>query len=93
MGLLDKIFGGGKKSAATTTATADTPTVECPHAVLVPRWDSVQDMGIESKATRWMCESCKTMFSPEEANTLRETLAERVVMDVPASSEGESTNA
>ena len=85
MGLLGKIFGGGKKQ---TVATVDTPSVECPHAVLVPRWENVQDMGIEAKATRWMCESCKKMFTPDEANTLRATLAERVTMDVPTEDGG-----
>jgi hypothetical protein len=78
MGLLGKIFGGGSKKPA---AAAETITLECPHAVLVPRWENVQDMGIEAKATRWMCESCKNIFTPEEANTLRETLAARVLMD------------
>jgi hypothetical protein len=84
MGLLGKIFGGGSKK---TVATVDTPTVECPHAVLVPRWENVQDMGIEAKATRWMCESCKQIFTPDEATHLRATLAERVAMDAPPSEE------
>jgi transposase-like protein len=56
--------------------------------VLVPRWENVQDMGIEAKATRWMCESCKKMFTPDEANTLRATLAERVTLEAPPSGEG-----
>jgi hypothetical protein len=77
MGLLGKLFGGGKKTA---TSTAETISVECPHAVLVPRWENVQDMGIADKATRYMCESCKQMFSPQEAEELRQTLAERVVV-------------
>jgi hypothetical protein len=85
MGLLGKIFGGGKKQ---TVATVDTPSVECPHAVLVPRWENVQDMGIEAKATRWMCESCKRIFTPDEANMLRATLAERVSLDVPSDDGG-----
>ena len=90
MGLLGKIFGGGKKQ---TVVTADTPTVECPHAVLVPRWENVQDMGIEAKATRWMCESCKKMFTPDEANMLRATLAERVTLEAPPSDDGGSGSA
>jgi len=87
MGLLGKIFGGGDKKAVATTNTP-TPTLECPHAVLVPRWENVQDMGIEAKATRWMCESCKTIFSPEEATLLRATLAERVALDLPPADGG-----
>jgi rubredoxin len=85
MGLLGKIFGGGGGKKA--TATAATPIVECPHAVLVPRWENVQDMGIEAKATRWMCESCKNIFTPEEANSLRDTLAARVALDLPPAEE------
>ncbi len=81
MGILGKLFGGGNKTTTVTTA-ADAPSLECPHAVLVPRWENVQDMGIEDKATRYMCESCKQMFSPEQANELRATLAAR--MAVPA---------
>jgi hypothetical protein len=74
MGLLGKIFGGGSKKPAATVEI----TLECPHAVLVPRWENVQDMGIEAKATRWMCESCKQIFAPAEAQNLRDTLAARV---------------
>jgi hypothetical protein len=73
MGLLSKIFGGKKQAAVLEMAP-----VECPHSVLVPRWESVQDMGIADKATRYMCEACKQMFTPAEANQLRETLAARV---------------
>ena len=85
MGLLGKIFGGGgsKKTAATVEIS-----IACPHAVLVPRWENVQDMGIEAKATRWMCESCKEIFSPAEAQELRDTLAARIALDVPPTSEG-----
>jgi hypothetical protein len=72
MGLLDKIFGGKKQEAVAEIQ------VDCPHSVLVARWDSVQDMGIEDKATRFMCESCKEMFEPAEAQRLRDTLSERV---------------
>ena len=73
MGLLDKIFGGKKQATV-----VETPPIECPHSVLVARWDSVQDMGIEEKATRYMCEACKETFDPAEANRLRDTLAERI---------------
>lgn len=73
MGLFDKLFGGKKQEAA----VAEAP-LECPHSVLVPRWDSVQDMGIEEKATRYMCEACHQMFSREEATALQKSIAERL---------------
>lgn len=72
MGLLSKIFGKKQEAAAAATP------VDCPHSVLVARWDSVQDMGIEEKATRYMCEACREMFDPAEATRLRDTLAERL---------------
>ena len=74
MGFLGKLFGGGKKQQSAVAEIA----VDCPHSVLVARWDSVQDMGHEDKATRFMCETCHEMFSPEEARQLRDTMAERV---------------
>ncbi|HEX5141360.1 MAG TPA: hypothetical protein VFX19_10470 [Dehalococcoidia bacterium] len=74
MGFLGKLFGGSKKQ---DTAVAEI-AVECPHTVLVPRWDSVQDMGREDKATRFMCEACHEMFSPEEAEALRNSVSERM---------------
>lgn len=88
MGLLSKIFGGGKKQQE--VAVEAQPPVDCPHSVLVPRWDSVQDMGIDEKATRYMCESCKEMFSPEEARRLRETLHERIAASEATLAESES---
>ena len=77
MAFLSKLFGGKKQSVA-----ADAAPVDCPHSVLVPRWDSVQDMGIEDKATRYMCEACKEMFEPAEASRLRDTLSERLAAAV-----------
>jgi hypothetical protein len=78
MGFLGKLFGGGKKQQ---TAVAEI-AVDCPHSVLVARWDSVADMGHEDKATRFMCETCHEVFSPEEAKHLRDTMAERVAAQI-----------
>ena len=79
MGLLSKLFGGKKQEVA-----ADAQVVDCSHSVLVARWDSVQDMGIEDKATRFMCEACREMFEPAEATRLRDTLAERLAAEAAA---------
>lgn len=67
------LFGGKKKSAA----AIEIP--ECPHAILVPRWGSVQDMGIEAKATSFMCDGCHKEFTPAEAAEIRTGIAERLV--------------
>ena len=84
MRLLSRFFGGKKQSVV-----VDVEQTECPHSVLVPRWDSVQDMGIAEKATRYMCEACKEMFEPEEAIRLRETLVDRLVAIAAAAEESE----
>jgi hypothetical protein len=78
MGILDKLFGGGKKQQQQQQAAVTVEAPPCPHAVLVPRWDSVEDMGKEDKATRYMCEACHQMFSPAEARELREGIAQRM---------------
>jgi hypothetical protein len=79
MGILDKLFGGGKKKQQQQQqAAVAVEAPPCPHAVLVPRWDSVDDMGKEDKATRYMCEACHQMFSPAEARELREGIAQRM---------------
>jgi hypothetical protein len=35
-------------------------------------------MGIDAKATGYMCESCKTSFTPEEVRQLRQTESDRL---------------
>ena len=86
MGLLGKLFGSKAKDAEGGTAIA----VECPHAVLVPRWENVEDMGHEDKITRYMCESCHEEFAPDVAEQLRDTINERMeasLEELSASSE------
>jgi hypothetical protein len=73
MGLLGKLFGGKEKTSESVAIAVD-----CPHATLVPRWDSVQDMGHEDKITRFMCEACHEEFSPQAAAALRDSINERL---------------
>jgi hypothetical protein len=75
MGLLDKLFGSKSKESETSYSSA---VAECPHAVLVPRWENVKDMGVEDKITRYMCEACLSEFTPEEAAKLRDSINERL---------------
>jgi hypothetical protein len=88
MGLLSKLFGGkSKETEATPVATG-----ECIHAVLVPRWESVQDMGKEDKISRYMCEACHQEFAPDEARHLRDTINERMdasLMEIKAAAQTE----
>lgn len=90
MGFLGKLFGGSKKQQAAVVEIA----VDCPHSVLVARWDSVADMGHDDKATRFMCETCHEEFTPEQAKELRDSLAARVtaqMQEIEAASAAAST--
>ena len=44
---------------------------ECQHLVLLPRWDSVDDMGNEEKIVGYDCNTCKASFTLKEAENLR----------------------
>jgi hypothetical protein len=67
------LFGGKKKTAA----TMEKPP--CPHAALVPRWDEAKDIGVEAKATRYICDACHKEFTPEEAVEIRQGIKDRLV--------------
>jgi hypothetical protein len=88
MGLLSKLFGGKSKESEAIPITVG----ECIHAVLVPRWESVQDMGKEDKITRYMCEACHQEFPPDVAHHLRDTINERMdasLMEIKAAAQTE----
>jgi hypothetical protein len=70
MGWLGKIFGRG---GATITRTTEQVAADCPHVTLSARWDNVQDMGQEDKATSYICATCSQRFTPEEAAAHRES--------------------
>ena len=79
MGILDKLFGGTKASNTATMEATPPPAPECIHAVLLPHWDSVEDIGKEDRATHFVCEACQREFSPEEAQGLKDTMAKRLL--------------
>lgn len=74
MRFLGRIFGG-KERAEEAEARAER---ECPHASLVPRWDSSDDIGKPDKASSYVCEGCNESFSREEGERLQAEEAERV---------------
>ncbi len=99
MGFLDRIFGKKRAANAGATAalarsqpltdsTATTETPPCPHTALVPRWDSVADMGNEAKVTSYTCESCQQHFTAAEGRRLRQTEAERVQRELATPDQG-----
>lgn len=72
MSLLRKLTGKEKDQAEDppTSEMPEATTTEsttCPHTALVPRWDSIEDMGKEDRATSYFCQGCERTFSPEEA--------------------------
>lgn len=81
MGFLDKVFGSDKSK----TGVVEAPP--CPHTALVPRWDSVDDIGHEDRATHYYCESCGQTFSPNEAEGLKHTNTLLEVGPPPAGTE------
>ena len=72
MGILG-LFGGKKKAAS----TIEKPP--CPHAALVARWDEAKDIGVEAKATRYLCDACHHEFTPAEALELRTGIKDRLI--------------
>jgi hypothetical protein len=59
------LFGKGRNQESVAEAAA--ADIECPHTTLVPRWDSVEDMGKEDAVSGYFCEGCRMSFSPSEA--------------------------
>ena len=59
-------------------------TLPCTHGVLLPRWDNADDIGHEDRATWYLCEACGEGFSPQEADLLLQSMAERLPIDTEA---------
>ena len=38
----------------------------CPHTMLVPRWDAIEDMGKMDRVVGYRCDSCGRSLSAEE---------------------------
>lgn len=72
------MFGWLRRHGAESERTHRTEVPTCLHAALVPRWESVADMGHEERATSFRCDACGSTFTPAEAQALRRTEAERI---------------
>ena len=70
MGLLDRLMRRGGTAAEVQAGP-------CPHISLSARWDSVKDMGHDSKATGYLC-ICGEAFSPDDGKRMRDTARERL---------------
>jgi hypothetical protein len=73
MSFFKRLFGNEKPESM----PAEAPAVECPHISLVARWDSIEDMGHEDRATSFVCEACGASFSPEAGRKLRGEAGEK----------------
>ncbi len=76
MTFLQRLFGRKEEAAVATPEAAPSP--ECPHTTLVPRWDSVSDMGKDEAITSYHCDACSADFSREEGMRLLAAEEERV---------------
>jgi hypothetical protein len=51
---------------------------------MTPRWNSVDDIGHEDRATSFRCESCGQSFTPDDAREVRAAGAERLRESLPS---------
>ena len=63
MGLLGKLL---KRPVETQTLTPPA----CSHHILIARWDKVEDMGHDERATGYKCETCDELFTAEAGREL-----------------------
>jgi hypothetical protein len=65
------------------------PDAICLHTELAPSWDSAADVGKHDKIVAYRCVSCRQSFTPDEAQTLQSSEAERLraVIELPADDE------
>jgi hypothetical protein len=73
MGLFDRFRRGSNAEASAPSEH------ECHHGTLIAHWAQAADMGIESKATEWICQSCQMRFSPDEAEAVKKEALQRLL--------------
>ena len=87
MGFLSRLFGGKKASPGAPPAPSKhdkeellstVNDVECPHIDLGAHWENAADIGQMDKVTGYQCGGCLRIFSPAEAEALREHEPERL---------------
>lgn len=72
-----RFFRRGEDESS-SAQVADTASETCEHVLLVPHWDSPENMGIEDKASSYRCNTCEESFTREEEEVLRRTEADRI---------------
>ncbi len=72
-----RFFRRGEAEASDTQVMEDAGgTCEC--ILLVPHWDSPENIGVEEKASSYRCNTCNEEFTCEEEMVLRATEADRI---------------
>lgn len=85
--MLDRLLGRRTGDDRHHTQPAQPPQpdaserTECPHVAMTPRWDNIDDMGHEDRASAFVCDSCQQALTPAEARLARETAGERLRRD------------
>ncbi|HXH22197.1 MAG TPA: hypothetical protein VNN10_09215 [Dehalococcoidia bacterium] len=67
MSLFKKLSGQNSEADLQAEVPEEHASATCPHTALMPRWDSLEDMGKEDKATSYFCQGCERTFTPQEA--------------------------
>ena len=62
MRILPKLFDKETAQEEAPLEQAPESGLACPHTILIAHWDSVADMGDETKATAFVCEACGEVF-------------------------------
>lgn len=71
------LFGRKKNQQ---TAIEEKPA--CLHLGLTARWDNLDDMGNEEKASSFVCPACNAEFQPDEARRIKVTQADQLRKDL-----------
>ena len=77
---LGKMFGRDSKASTEhpTSAVERVASGECSHLALTPRWDNLEDMGKEDRATAYVCDACHVSLSPADAERARSASAQHM---------------
>jgi hypothetical protein len=55
-----------ERASEAPTGTLSQGEANCPHSLLVPRWDAIEDMGKMSKVVGYRCDACGRTLSREQ---------------------------
>jgi hypothetical protein len=77
MSMFKKLFGKSEEKLA-----AEQTPVACPHTVLLPRWDTIDDMGKQDRISGYTCQACGEAFTAAEGQALQLKEGDRLRADL-----------